>query len=65
LVENQKTKTVTNICTAIISYGPHATEPEVQVQAKSATFIQGGLPGHFMHVSTTTPIVFAGKNYYT
>jgi hypothetical protein len=31
---------------------------------KSVTVIQGGPPGYFVHISITTPIVFALKNYY-
>jgi hypothetical protein len=30
----------------------------------SVTFIQGGPPGYFTHISITTPIVSALKNYY-
>jgi hypothetical protein len=29
----------------------------------SATVIRVGLPGHFTHISVTTPIVSASKNY--
>jgi hypothetical protein len=30
----------------------------------SVPFIQGDPSGHFTHVSITTPVVFALKNYY-
>jgi hypothetical protein len=31
---------------------------------KSVTVIRVGLPGYFVHVSITTPVVSALKNYY-